>query len=309
MEISVVLLQFGLCCAYFISVSQLLQHTIFPSLSINALIAILIFVWGPMVCIRRVSRLWVFSLAGSVLVIGGALMTLYMEGDKLLDLHPKLSELKAVNWHSCLIFIGTGCFAFEGISLVIPTFDSARHQQSFTPIFIAVMLFIGTLIMSMGLLGYVACGDEVSTLVLLDLKEGALATTVQLAFAAAIIFTFPLMMAPALQIIESKFFAVVVNPPLSRKFKKSAFRAVIVVALALVAVVGATDLDNFVSLIGAVCGVPLAFMYPAICHLRLVLRPEDGLPRRMLDVSLVIFGAALTLAITVTNILCWGAET
>ncbi len=44
------------------------------------------------------------------------------------------------------------------------------------------------------------------------------------------------------------------------------FRSLLVICLALIAFLGASHLDNFVSLIGALCGVPLAFIFPAAAH-------------------------------------------
>lgn len=48
------------------------------------------------------------------------------------------------------------------------------------------------------------------------------------------------------------------------------FRSLLVICLALIAFLGASHLDNFVSLIGALCGVPLAFIFPAAAHYILI---------------------------------------
>lgn len=160
----------------------------------------------------------------------------------------------------------------------------------------------------MGLLGYLAYGDEVKPLVLLDIQEGSMSTFVKLAFAINIVFSYPLQLFPACQVLEPSMFTPMSDPPLARKMRKNALRVTIVAVLALVAIVGATDLDNFVSLVGAFCGMPLAFVYPSICHLKLVVGRDGSLVQKMPDRLLIVVGILLTITITVINIATWGQD-
>merc|ERR1712139_141194 len=161
------------------------------------------------------------------------------------------------------------------------------------------------LVVTMGLLGYIAFGGAVNTLVLLDIEEGWMPTFVKLAFAVNMVFSYPLQLFPACQVLEPLMFTPMSDPPLARKMRKNALRTTIVAVLALVSIVGATNLDNFVSLVGAFCGMPLAFVYPSICHLKLVVGRDGSCVQKMPDVLLTVFGILVTITITVISIVTW----
>lgn len=85
-----------------------------------------------------------------------------------------------------------------------------------------------------------------------------------------VLCSFPLQMLPAARVVvswlvqrkrlrpqELLVFEPTSDPPWSRKMAKTGFRFMLVCLFALVAFLGASHLDNFVSLIGALCGVPL----------------------------------------------------
>eukprot|EP00434_Breviolum_minutum_P046464 symbB.v1.2.042053.t1/scaffold9110.1/size4183/1 len=106
-------------------------------------------------------------------------------------------------------------------------------------------------------------------------------------------------MLPATRLIESLFFEPVSDPPMSRKLAKTGFRSLLVICLALIAFLGASHLDNFVSLIGALCGVPLAFIFPAAAHYILIKENQ------WMDVLLMAIGVVLTVLVTAVNIVAF----
>jgi solute carrier family 36 (proton-coupled amino acid transporter) len=61
----------------------------------------------------------------------------------------------------------------------------------------------------------------------------------------------------------------------------------VVIACALVAWAGASDLDKFVSLIGSIACVPLCFIYPPLLHLKAC---ATTLRTKMLDYAILAFG-------------------
>merc|ERR1712186_73402 len=103
-------------------------------------------------------------------------------------------------------------------------------------------------------------------MLLLNLSQGMLSSYIRGAYALAMVCTFPLQLMPAVRLVEDNFFSPASNPPWARKCWKNMFRAAYVAFLALVALVGSSSLDHFISLAGAVCGIPLAFVFPSICH-------------------------------------------
>lgn len=312
-DISMVGVHGGCCCCYYITVPCLLQAAIpdLAPISINHLIAALFLVWGPLCCIRRVSKLWLCSALGSLMVILGALTTFWLE-EQQVERHPptihKLNtELQAVDWDSWLIFLGTACFTFEGIGLVVPTYDAARHKDHYVLTLRSIFAVIVFMNWSMGLIGYVVIGADVSPIILVDFTPGPAVVAIQLAFALAIFLSFPLQMVPVFQVLERHSCGIVdpANVPAAEPHR-FAFRIMLCAACAVIAVLGATDLDNFVSIIGALCGLPLAIMYPAICHLRIVVGSDATLKEKLPDLLLFLLGLGGTLVITYANIVTWG---
>lgn len=191
---------------------------------------------------------------------------------------------------------------FEGIGLVIPTFESSKEPDRFPFIFASVMLLIWVLVLSVGLLGYLAYGEDVQPLILLNFKAGPAINSIRLLFSFAMFCTFPLMLLPAVRLVESGFFTPVSNPTLARKCQKNVFRAGYVAMLGCLAILGSTSLDSFVTIIGASFGCPLAFVFPLACHYQLVAtsRFEKGV-----DLVLGITGSLITIVVSGLSIASW----
>merc|ERR1711920_316130 len=202
-----------------------------------------------------------------------------------------------------LVCVGIASFANEGIGLVLPVFDSCRRPDRFMFVYSLTMAAIVALLGCMAGGGYLAFGANTQTLVILNFPKGPLTNSVQLAFSICMFASFPLQLLPAIRIVEGIFLQPS-RPNTWDKHMKSAFRFVFVLIVACVSFFGATSLDHFVSLIGAVCGLPLAFVFPAICHRQLV--ATKGSWSAHADVALVVFGLSLTTIVGVQNILTWG---
>merc|ERR1712039_200722 len=116
--------------------------------------------------------------------------------------------------------------------------------------------------------------------------------------------SFPLQILPALHVVEGIFLGPS-RPMTWDKHIKNLFRIVFVGLLAGISIAGATSLDHFVSFVGAVCGLPLAFIFPAVCHSKLVAAP--GSFAYVIDVAVAIFGFAVTVVIGYHSLATWGS--
>lgn len=85
---------------------------------------------------------------------------------------------------------------------------------------------------------------------------------------------------------------------------KNLERAVLIAVMAAITIVGSSSLDHFVSVTGAFCGLPIAFVYPAIIHLRL--HPNLSLKDKVFDGIVIVVGLMLTITITINAFLTWG---
>lgn len=86
--------------------------------------------------------------------------------------------------------------------------------------------------------------------------------------------------------------------------QKNFERALLVLLALVAAVVGGSSLDNFVSLIGAVACVPLAFIFPAMMHFKAF--PDQSWLRRWSDVFFTVFGCGVLVFATYVCLSTWG---
>jgi proton-coupled amino acid transporter len=117
-----------------------------------------------------------------------------------------------------------------------------------------VMVFVATILCCVGILGYVAFGDKVETVALLNLPAGTLPNSVQLGYGIAVLLSNALCLFPTVRIIEQGLFGERSGKrSLFVKWQKNTVRASVVVLGTLIAWAGANDLDKFISLIGSIC--------------------------------------------------------
>lgn len=299
-SLGVVLLQSGICAMFFIFMGQVLQEQFMPHKTLPVCISVLAIAVTPLVMIRKVSKLWLANLIGTALVLVGVFTVISILGPEAVTNVSEIQQLSPLR-PTFLLSVGSACFMFEGVAPLIPTFESSREPERFPMLFFVVMTFVLLLVLSVGMLGYLAFGDEVQPLILLNLQGGPVVNCLRSMFAFAMFCTFALQLLPAIRLIESAFFSPVTSPTFARKSMKSAFRTAYVFILAGVAIVGATSLDSFFSLIGAFCGMPLAFIFPLACHYKLVATGWD----KVLDLLLVLVSTVLTVMVSATCIAQW----
>lgn len=107
------------------------------------------------------------------------------------------------------------------------------------------------------------------TVMTTSLPSGPLATTVQLAYSTAVIFTFPLQNFPSLE-IATRSIASLMDSTCGKRTaglqNRSIIASFLVFLLALVGIAAMESLDKVVSLMGGLLGCPLAFIFPPIIH-------------------------------------------
>eukprot|EP00927_Polykrikos_kofoidii_P078120 TRINITY_DN7498_c0_g1_i1.p1 TRINITY_DN7498_c0_g1~~TRINITY_DN7498_c0_g1_i1.p1 ORF type:complete len:447 (-),score=46.05 TRINITY_DN7498_c0_g1_i1:196-1488(-) len=301
-DLSIVMYQFGLCCTYLFTVGDLLRAALLPSgtpLYWVLLGEVVVFI--PLAAIRKVSKLAVTNILGTFLVISGIMTVLVCEGVQLSEESVDLGSTPLFKWNRCLIFFGTAAFAFEGVGVLLHAYDSAAEPQYFPFVFTLAMSSIIILVVAVGLLGSFAYGEHVDSQVLLSIRQEGPRLYAQVAFATAMMATFPLQLLPGILICEKSLCESHAPGP-RRTLRKNCFRGLVVITLALIAFVGASSVDHFVSIIGAFCGVPLNFIYPLVCHQALV---GGGRITRGVNVAFGLLGGFLTVATTILNIADW----
>lgn len=177
-----------------------------------------------------------------------------------------------------------------------------KEPKKFPKVLSWTMLFITLLFVSLGLLSYLAFGDDVQTVILLNLPVNPLVNTIQGLYAMAICLSIPLQLFPAIRIVETGLFSRSgKNNPIV-KWQKNMFRFASVLVCAAVAIAGSADLDKFVSLIGSVFCIPLCFLFPPLFHLKAV---ANNWKQKTIDIAIIVFGTSCMIYTTFITVGLW----
>ena len=164
--------------------------------------------------------------------------------------------------------IGNCIFTFEGIGLILPIQSSMKHPEKFHTLLYVVMFIITVIFTSVGVLCYATFGEETKVEIISNFPQSSkLVNVVQFVYALAVMVGEPVQLFPAVRIIETSLFGEKATGKKSKKikWKKNALRTFMMILCGAIAIVGASDLDKFVSLIGAFACVPLVYIYPPYC--------------------------------------------
>jgi len=163
---------------------------------------------------------------------------------------------------------------------------------------------------------WTAFGDDVQTALTTSLPSGVLATSVQLAYSLAVIFTFPLQAYPALEIISRT-----VQPLIScsnqyngtskklSSTSRNIISSITVLLLSIVAIVEMESLGHVVSLVGSLLGLPIAFVFPPLIHNRLVEDPSKWTWGRFFNYLVAGLGLSGMVFATFTTLASWNDVT
>ncbi|KAI7890514.1 transmembrane amino acid transporter protein-domain-containing protein [Mucor mucedo] len=302
--------QIGFVCAYMVFVAQSLQALIEAvsncktEIPLHYLILVQILMFVPLAMIRKIQKLSIFALIADAFILIGLVYLYYY--DFLTLIVQGVGQVEwIVNTSSFPMFVGTAVFTFEGVGLIIPITESMKEPKKFPKVLSWTMLFITTLFVSLGLLSYLAFGDKVQTVVLLNLPATSLVNTIQGLYALAICLSIPLQLFPAIRIVETGIFSKSGKHNPIVKWQKNMFRLAAVLLCAAVAIVGSADLDKFVSLIGSLFCVPLCFLFPPLFHLKGVAQTWK---QKSIDISIITFGVICMVYTTYITIGLWTSE-
>ena len=291
---SIIFSQLGFVAAYTVFIAENTQSFVLSvtdcrtHLSIGFLILLQCLIFLPLSLVRKIAKLSSAALLADVFILAGIFYLFYYEINHLLT--HGIAKVMLFNRVDFPLLIGTAVFTFEGIGLVIPITDSMKEPQKFPRALTGVMLVVMVLFSAAGVLSYAAFGSKVQTVVFSNLpRDSGFVQAIQVFYSLAILLSLPLQLFPALSILELGLFRRSGKYDWRTKMEKNLFRFVVVIFCMLCAWVGADDLDKFVSLIGSVACVPLAFVYPPLLHLRGCARTRTA---KILDIGLAIFGVA-----------------
>ena len=308
---SITISQIGFVCTgiiFFAANIASFLNAVTPShkapLSTNVLIAIQIIVLIPLALIRNISRLGPAALLADIFIFIGLFYIWYYDIRTLATsgLHHTVTLF---NPSAFTLTIGSSIFTFEGIGLILPIQSSMAEPHKFSRLLYIVMVIITVIFASVGVLCYATFGNQTSVEIISNYpQDSKLVNAVQFLYSMAVLVGTPVQLFPATRIIETSLFGERSSGKRSvaLKWKKNGFRTAITILCVAISIVGASDLDKFVALIGSFACVPLVYIYPALLHYKGVakLRWEKGL-----DVAIMLVGFTAMVYTTVITASSW----
>ncbi|KAH7308851.1 amino acid transporter-like protein [Rhexocercosporidium sp. MPI-PUGE-AT-0058] len=270
---SITLSQLGFVCAGIIFSAENLYSFLeavtksASPLAITTLIGIQLIVLVPLAFIRDISKLGGAALLADVFILLG-LGYIYSYDISTLATDGMSETVKIFNPRDFTLTIGSAIFTFEGIGLILPIQSSMKEPQKFEGLLYTVMFIITIIFASVGALSYATFGDKTTVEIINNFpQDSKLVNAVQFLYSLAVLAGDPVQLFPAMRILEGSLFGHRSGKQNAKtKWKKNAFRTLLVCGCGLVSILGATNLDKFVALIGSFACVPLVYIYPAYLH-------------------------------------------
>jgi len=287
--------QTGLTLTYYIFVSSNLSTCL--GVPQDYCIFGLLLLQLPLSCIESIARLSQTNMVANALILYGVSSVLlyacafnpsYAAADV-----PKYEE----KWY---LFIGTSVLLFEGlITLVVPLRAATPPSLGggfFFRTLCGVVLGLACFYVAFSYACVRSFGPDVAIVLTSSLPPSDWTRSIQVTYSLAVALTFPLQNFPALEIVKS-------GRGLSRA-SRSLRGCVCVAAGSLASVLIKDDLDHLVSLTGALFGIPLSFVMPALMMNR---RGEEGW-RRTVNWAVVGVGGLLCAGATGSTVVSWNSK-
>ncbi|KRY71779.1 Proton-coupled amino acid transporter 4 [Trichinella pseudospiralis] len=297
------LLQFGSCAVYFIFIAENIRQAADPhgTLPVVAYIAFVLPVELVLCSIRQLKWLSIPStFANVVYVVAFAIVFYYV-----FDQFPSWQRLPAIQtpqrWP---LAFGSIMFAFSSAGTILPIENRCKtparllHWNGVINTSYWIITILST---AVGFYGYIKYGDDCQGSITLNLPDEPLAKAVKVMVALTITLSFPLQFYSPMEVISAILKRRIKS---SKKYIFAEYGcrfALVLLTFMLAALV--PRLGLFISLVGALTGATLAFLFPPIIDILTEYSP-DGNPGWLITKNLLIilFGMAGLIAGTVTSI-------
>mmetsp|Transcript_5441 Transcript_5441/g.7879 ORF Transcript_5441/g.7879 Transcript_5441/m.7879 type:complete len:567 (-) Transcript_5441:63-1763(-) len=280
-DIAIAANQFGVCLTYLIFVPQNLYECTRQlfGIEVNKLyfLLVMVIIEIPLVWIRDIRKLTPFNVMATLLIAYGLMSIIIMafgtglsySDNGRLNFAENLEALPAAT-DAWFLFIGTSFFMVEGtMTLIVPLQDAIYREQDKAKFPGTVARTMPSIICFYMFFSIICCGgfgDDIHTALTASLPEGFFATSVQIGYSIAVIFTFPLQAFPAMEVVSRATLGTI-NPS---SLTRNALATILTCFLGVTAVYAIDSLGNVVSILGALFGIPLGLVFPSVMHLILV---------------------------------------
>eukprot|EP00939_MAST-03C_sp_MAST-3C-sp1_P003397 g3397.t1 len=215
----------------------------------------------PLVWLKTIKHLVIPALVADVIIVFGLVTIFGFDFARLRDVHES-----AESWRmrGIPLFFGIAVFAFEGIGMVLPVESAMEDPSRFGGVLRKTMALLTTIFLLIGAISYGAYAEETEDIILFNLPQSnKLVQSVQVLYCVGIFMTLPVMLFPALRILERYAYF----QQIFRGHQKTHRTAVVILSAAVAMAVPKFGL--FINVVGAVAGSLLAFILPSIFYMQL----------------------------------------
>ncbi|SPJ71446.1 probable AVT3 - involved in amino acid efflux from the vacuole [Fusarium torulosum] len=272
--------------------------------SVPSLIALQLVALVPLALIRNISKLGPAALLADVFILIGIVYIWYYD-IAALSQHGMDPTVKLFNSRDFTLTVGSGIFTFEGIGLILPIQSSMKKPEHFPGLLYLVMFIITIIFTSVGALCYATFGEDTKIQVISNFpQDSPLVNAVQFLYSIAVLAGDPVQLFPAARIVETSIFGERATGKKSSaiKWKKNALRTLLTGVCVGISIVGASDLDKFVALIGSFACVPLVYIYPALLHYKGAAQTTRA---KVIDIVVMVVGFIAMVYTTLVTVYQW----
>jgi proton-coupled amino acid transporter len=308
---SITLSQLGFVCAGIIFTAEnmysffqaVLKSRDLP-VGINTFIALQLILLIPLALIRNISKLGPAALLADVFILIGVVYIWQYDIRSLAEFGINES-VQLFSPSTFPLTIGSAIFTFEGIGLILPIQSSMKQPEHFSKLLYLIMFIITIIFASIGALCYATFGEFTQIQIISNFpQDSKLVNAVQFLYSLAVLAGNPVQLFPAVRIVETSLFGEKATGKRSAtiKWKKNMLRGAAMCLCGVVAVVGASDLDKFVAIIGSAACVPLVYIYPAFLHYKGVAETRG---EKAFDIGMMLLGVVAMGYTTLVTVAQW----
>merc|ERR1712137_980357 len=288
---SLMVTQMGVCIAYIIFISDnvadvVCHATLGGACPSREHICFGLICWLlPFCMLRSLNLLAVPMLLSNVAILAVVGWVFYCASDRL-EKEGFGRDIVPVNWSGLPVFFGCVVFAFEGIGLIMPIQASMQDPKALPGILRLGMLFLCILYTTFGVVCYVCYGKITQAMVTFNIVQSKITSFLRLFYCFAISFSYPVMVFPVFGLVESRF----------RRLRRPdccllrvLLRSGIVFLTAGIAM-NVPNFGLFLGLVGSLAASMLAFVLPALFHLKGAKQGKLTRREKVIDVLVVLMG-------------------
>lgn len=299
----ILLCQFGFVCIWLVCNAQNLGM-VFPEWSITLRLWIQFPLLFALVWVRKLSYFAYTNLIGIIFTCFLVVFFFWFMSDHIARCGAAPTEIINTQNANLFLWLGTCAYAYEGINIVLPTYESAKDKKTMPKLLVGITSITTITYITFGMLAYTTLGTHVASMVSLNLsRDTFVGKAIPMTSVVIGLASIPLQAFVVFQTYEPKL--TWSQTRLVRTWQKNIARSSFLMFSVFMTWLGGDQLQNFLALVGGVCCASLALIFPSILYIY-ICKPR-GLAL-VLDWFIFCFGVFILCLSTYQALESWGVH-